>query len=255
MATAITSMSHFKYGFTGPGKDNKDNPQGKGREESKKKYENEKRRRKFFDKWRNDFKWVEHDVEKDVMFCVSCRSRFVVETSNFRIDTLKQHDASKAYISCQLKNEIDLAKQSTSGTVFCSYTGQATHDTSMTEISSASASNQPAVIGPMDICICKLNEGQRQKLIACFNNTYFIAKQELPFTIYPNLLDLLERNCVSLPTSCKTDQACRRFMKYIFDDVMTENHKLLKNSRVSPLCLMVLLMYLSAKMNLSMYGW
>lgn len=92
-----------------------------------------------------------------------------------RIDTLKQNDVSKVHIPCQLKHEVDLIKQSTSGTVFCSYTGQVTHDTSITE----SASNQPAFIGHMDISIFKLNEWQRQKLFSCFNIGYLSAKQEM----------------------------------------------------------------------------
>ena len=46
-----------------------------------------------------------------------------------------------------------------------------------------------------------------------------IAKEELPFTVYPNIIDLQEKNGVTLPTCYRTVVACRRFMTYIYEDI------------------------------------
>lgn len=45
---------------------------------------------------------------------------------------------------------------------------------------------QPVVVGPIDVGIQKLNADQRTQLTASFNTAYFVAKEELPFTMYMN---------------------------------------------------------------------
>ena len=84
----------------------------------------------------------------------------------------------------------------------------------------------------MDVAIRRLNDDQAEQLQVCFNTAYFVAKEELPFTMYPSLLLLQQKNGVLIPNRYGTDQACRRFMKYIFDDIHEQNRTLVKNSRV-----------------------
>lgn len=103
-----------------------------------------------------------------------------------------------------------------------------------TALSSSSYSGvlASAVIGPLDIAVRNLNESQRLKLEACFNTAYFVTKKEFPFTLYPSLLDLQLKNGVDLPNSYHSDQACRRFTDYIYNDIQKSTFDLLKNAKV-----------------------
>lgn len=84
----------------------------------------------------------------------------------------------------------------------------------------------------MDVSISRLNKEQKEQFLACFNTAYLIAKMELSFLLYPKLLDLQEKYGVKLPNSYHTDQASRRFMGYIHDDMKQQTHASLHNSRV-----------------------
>ena len=67
-------MSLFSFGFTGDsGKDGEKKKNVKGREETKTRYEKEKRKRPFLPKWKNDFRWLEYNEVENVMFCIACR--------------------------------------------------------------------------------------------------------------------------------------------------------------------------------------
>ena len=110
-------MALFKYGFSSS-KANQDAPdkKRKGRDETKKSYEKEKRMRSFYSKWTDEFPWVEFDETENVMYCIACKifdkvGRFVEGTSNFRIDTLKQHDASRAHVDAYKRYKVDKMKE------------------------------------------------------------------------------------------------------------------------------------------------
>lgn len=118
-------MSLFAHGFTkekeGDGsKEREVQKKGKkrGREESKKAYEKDKRDRHFVDSWRDAFKWVDFDSEEGVMFCVACRKfdsksegRYVKGTDHFKKDSLESHEASKPHLTCMKKYEMKLLKE------------------------------------------------------------------------------------------------------------------------------------------------
>ncbi|KAH3893532.1 hypothetical protein DPMN_017679 [Dreissena polymorpha] len=189
----------------------------KGKEESKRKYE-ENRTRNFLPKWREEYKWLEYNEEQDHMFCTPCRhfekdSIFVTGTNNYRIEAIKQHAVSVVHMTCTKRYDIKLL-QDKNVSVHCSCTGE------VAALSSVSNDGlQPAVIGPLDIAVRKLNEDQRKKLsmIVFFNTVYFVAKRELPFSLYPDLLKLQSQNGVDPPSSYLTIQACRRFMEFILE--------------------------------------
>ncbi|KAH3846674.1 hypothetical protein DPMN_088976 [Dreissena polymorpha] len=61
-------------------------------------------------------------------------------------------------------------------------------------------------------------------------SAYWIANNELPFTLYPSVLDLQKINGVELVLSYKTDMACRRFMTFIYKDLQSVTDDLLKQS-------------------------
>jgi hypothetical protein len=93
--------------------------------------------------------------------------------------------------------------------VSCSYTGdiQSTSTSVTTE-----ASGGENVVGVLDLSIKKLNKDQLKKLAVCFNSAYWVAKNEMPFTMYPSVLELQQINGVDLAKSYKSDKACSRYI-------------------------------------------
>ena len=79
-------MSLHKFGFTSKNSQSTDEPKkSKGREESKRNYEKEKRVRKFLQKWKDEFPWLAYDSDTNKMSCTPCKSfesegRFVLGT-------------------------------------------------------------------------------------------------------------------------------------------------------------------------------
>ncbi|XP_041374216.1 probable G-protein coupled receptor 139 [Gigantopelta aegis] len=57
----------------------------------------------------------------------------------------------------------------------------------------------------------------------CFSGERFRTElkrmEELPFTVYPKLLSLHEKNGAKMGNQCQSDNACRRFIKYLYEDV------------------------------------
>lgn len=223
-------MSLLNFGFSSD--KNEPQPISKRKKEASAKYEL-KRKRRFCNKWLDDFAWLRYDEESETMFCFTCRQheregRFVLGTDNYRIDAVKSHNDSTVHHKhwCSSRHAASLPSATASETQ---------SEPAVAGPSNAESSDQacqPAVIGPIDVAIRRLNEEQKSQLTACFNTAYFIAKEELPFTLYPSLLSLQQKNGVILPNSYRTDQACRRFIEYIYDDIQTESRCLLTNARV-----------------------
>ena len=62
----------------------------------------------------------------------------------------------------------------------------------------------------------KLREKDRKSLEVKFNAAYYLAKKERPFSDYPELLDLQERNGVNnIGKSYRTDRSAAVFTDYI----------------------------------------
>ncbi|KAH3782815.1 hypothetical protein DPMN_160735 [Dreissena polymorpha] len=149
------------------------------------------------------------------MFCKPCEqysddksSSFISGCTTFRLESIKTHEKSSSHeLAC--KKETILLMKENKQTVVCSYTGDIDSlANSQTLIDIPGCSN--AVVA-MDLSIRKLNKDNLQKLTVCFNSAYWIAKNELPFTLYPSLLDSQKINGVELALSYKTDIACRRY--------------------------------------------
>ncbi|CAC5379271.1 unnamed protein product [Mytilus coruscus] len=72
----------------------------------------------------------------------------------------------------------------------------------------------------------KENEDKIKKLIT---TAYFICKHEKPFTDFPRLVDLQEVNGLDMGNFYRSDNACRRFIQFIYEDlfkgvnILTEN--------------------------------
>lgn len=191
--------------------------QSKGSAETKQKYEKNKRKRPFVQDWLSQFNWLRYDQDDDKMFCEPCRkyapsslpastlsSSFIDGTNLYRVESIKSHAKSSYHIKFELKFHIETSKE-TFKTVFTGYKG----DVCMEE-GTRTACDDPMVVGAMDQVLRKMDKNEKEQLKVCINTAYWVTKQEMPFTVYPELLKLQEKNGVQLPSSYKSDMACSR---------------------------------------------
>ena len=114
--------------------------------------------------------------------------------------------------------------------VVCSYTGEIEKQTDPEAVPAVPGSSNK--VSAIDLAVRRLNEDQLQKLAICFNTAYWIANNELPFNLYPSVLELQTVNGVDLAESYKSENACRRFMPFIYKDVQNVGEDSLKQARV-----------------------
>lgn len=151
-------------------------------------------KREFYSKWK-DYIGVEYDQGDNLMFCFPCskyekEGRFVIGTS-IRIEFIKQHEASKSHINSQRRFDIDCLNGKSS-TVVCSYTGKV-DDRASQSLNIEVGGLWPPVVGARDITVQRINENQKEKLCCVFNTANFVAKNELPYTLYLRVLELQEK--------------------------------------------------------------
>lgn len=77
----------------------------------------------------------------------------------------------------------------------------------------------------------KMSENVREKMTKLFNIAYFVAREEAPFTMFPNLVDLHLTNGLDLGNTYKTDNACRTFVQAIGQSMKDDLVEKLKNTR------------------------
>ena len=88
--------------------------------------------------------------------------------------------------------------------------------------------------GPLDRAIVQVQRQHLDILRKLFNTVYFVVKEEMPFTSFPQLIKLQKKNGSDLVRleSYATDQACRRFIPYIADEVREEVKQSLETANV-----------------------
>lgn len=111
----------------------------------------------------------------------------VILESNY----IKQHEASKSHINSQRRFHIDCLNGKSSAVV-CSYTGKVNNRASQSLNNEVGAIWLP-VVGACNIVVQRINENQKEKLWCDFNTAYFVAKNELPYTLYLRVLELQEK--------------------------------------------------------------
>ncbi len=117
------------------------------------------KKRDFQQSWMKKFSWLNYDSDNQVMFCRFCRSSsssesfFVTGSCNFRIDPLKAHEKSVAHVHAVAS---EAAKQHPSETPL-------------------------AKTMPIE---CS------KKMKVLFNTAYYIALNEMPFTVFPAMCAL-----------------------------------------------------------------
>ena len=183
-----------------------------GRVLSQKNYEKEKRERTFLPSWQEEFLCLKNTTEG--MLCSVChahptyadvRSSLYLGTASYRKGVLVSHEASTSHNKCL---DIDGRRRRQLDAVL------------------------PQVQGPVDRQLQNMNEQEEEAMMHLFNTAYFILKEESPFSCYPKLIGLQEKNGAKMGTQYKTDNACRRFSEYIYNDVMRPTFGLLSTCKM-----------------------
>ncbi|XP_073716873.1 zinc finger protein 862-like [Misgurnus anguillicaudatus] len=161
-----------------------------------------KRERKFLTRWKDEFDWVIY--EDGEMFCGVCRrqpnladnsSSLVKGTSAFRHDTLLSHGLSKRHQHC-----------------------------AVAEKAKCPNAEVPTIVQSVQ----KMDPAFFNKMKNVMHTAYYVAKQEQPFTQFPELFGLINRTGGTLPDSYNSDKACARFICNIYD---VEREKLMEKLR------------------------
>lgn len=125
------------------------------------------------------------------MFCSICRNNKVTAdkscsmfmgTNAFRKDTLASHWKSQAHIKCAEREAVRKSEE-TQGSSF---------------------------VGPIVECVRKMDSNLEEQIRKLLNTAYFVCKEEMPFTSYPTLIKLQEKNGLDVGGFYRSDNACRR---------------------------------------------
>ena len=152
--------------------------------------------RKFLPHWKDDFPWIIYDDEKGVIICEYCqhfplttatgKSEFVKGCKTFKRETLKKHSESFTHMRAR---DSYLAKQK--------------------------AEEDRPIFKSFKKMSNKCDEEQRKDVAMKMNTAYFIAKEELPFTKFPKLLDLQRKNGLQIGETYSTDKKCAEMVSTI----------------------------------------
>lgn len=188
-------MDLTKYGFSVSGKDDKKDEKKRNTKGKKEEYET-KRKRKFQTSWLDDFPGLVHesDAENDIMYCEICRDNEITAdkscsmflgTSTFRKDTLLFHWKSQSHTKCAERQSVKLKSKTSKGS---------------------------HLVGQIVECVKRMDNNLAEKCGKLFNTVYFVCKQEMPFTSYPTLIALQEKNGLDVGSFYRSDNACRRYI-------------------------------------------
>ncbi|VDI00488.1 Hypothetical predicted protein [Mytilus galloprovincialis] len=139
------------------------------------------------------------------MICQTCNNypdladrncSMFIGTSAFRKDTLIAHWKSNSHRKCEEKKKSDEMKT--------------------IEASGSCSSSQS---GPLLSCVRKMEKENEDKIKKLITTAYFICNHEKPFTDFPRLVELQEVNGLDMGNFYRSDNACRRFIQYIYEDL------------------------------------
>ena len=156
----------------------------------KKNYE-EKRVRGYLPQWETEFPWLVHDENESKMYCRVCRrfpelhdrqSQLVAGTSTYRKRTLQTHSISTHHVRC-MKEE--------------------------------SRKDHPEQQGPMDVVLSNIDEKAQKRMERIFNTAFHVAKKKKPFSDFPDLLVLQEKNGLDIGDQYRNDKQCNDFVGHI----------------------------------------
>ncbi|XP_071142824.1 zinc finger protein 862-like [Mytilus edulis] len=155
---------------------------------AKKDYEINKRERKFQVQWQDKRPWLSFNKAENNMFCISCRtekvdSAFANGTNNFKIEAVKQHEASKSHLHY-------LQKFNT---------------TSQSQPKTSLASQ----------CLLQLKSNEYDSLKMKFINAHAVAKHHKSFKDFELLCRLDRKKGIDTSMNYNNDKSCSMFIKSI----------------------------------------
>ena len=172
-----------------------DSLRSKRKNESEPPTSTKKTSRKFLPHWKDDFPWIIYDEEESVIICEYCKhfaltapgkSEFVKGCKTFKRETLKKHSESFQHIRAR-DSYLSKQKAEEDRPIFKSFVRMRN----------------------------KCDEEQRNDVAMKINTAYFIAKEELPFTKFPKLLDLQRKNGLQIGETYSTDKKCAEMVSTI----------------------------------------
>lgn len=124
-------------------------------------------------------------------------SAFVTGTENFRLDSIKSHESSIPHV------------QATKASVFRLNPQQA----------------------PLPRALGAVSEEVRLKMEKLFDIAYFVAKLELPFTVFESIASLEAKHGVKLGQTYHNDKACKNFIRAIAEQINCDLSQKLTSAR------------------------
>ena len=163
--------------------------------------------RKFQDSWKNEFPWVIYDPGANTMFCdlfckagskIAGKTEFVTGSKTIKKETLKKHGESHGHLRAQ-DFVINEQKPLTKRPIFKGLKKAAE----------------------------KIDEQAYKEMSVKMNTVYFIAKEELPFTKFPGLLQLQQKNGIQITSTYSNDIKCAEMVAtvgtLIKEEIIAEN--------------------------------
>lgn len=152
-------------------------------------------KRKFLLKWKEEFKWLEYNVETGVARCSVCpqfeglcdsSSRVVNGFKEpFRHETFKFHNISAPHMRCMEALDVQEHPENSS----------------------------------MAKCLKRMDEKMFFHLEVLFNISYYIAKNNKPFTDIRGLAELVDKLNVEVLEEYTNNKQCKEFIHYIAQSV------------------------------------
>lgn len=154
----------------------------------------DQRSRNFQPSWKKTYPWLRFIEGK--MYCATCvdsnksaerlanpNSTFVTGTDNFRLDSIRSHESSIPHV------------QVTKAFMF--------------------RCNPEKALLPR--ALAAVSEEVQLKMKKLFEVAYFVAKLELPFTVYESIVSLETKHGVKLGQTYHNDKACKNFITAIVE--------------------------------------
>lgn len=182
----------------------KNKPQQEGKENQEK-----KGIRKFQEAWKKEFPWVEHDPEKDIMYCTLCRAypNIADRTASlykgcgtggkYKKETIEKHSTSTKHQLCETRRQNETAPQN----------------------------------APMQKAVTKLSKENESRMNALFTMAFFIAEEKMAFKKFPRMCLLQEKLGTDIGTMYRNEKACKAFVKSIAEVECQNLTEELQNAR------------------------
>ena len=165
--------------------------------------------RKFQPSWKVEFPWVVHNADSNTMFCDFCRKAgpkiagktdLVTGSKTFEKETLKKHGESNSHLRAR---DFVLNEQ-------------------------RPITQRPLFKG-LKKAAEKVEEQAFKEVSVKMNTAYFIAKEELPFTKFPGLLELQQKNGIHISSTYANDTKCAEMVSTVATLIKEEHGRKLQD--------------------------